>query len=192
MLPSKTVKEKEEYEAARLKFEEVDKEQAALKNQPAWREFIEKTGIKPENLNIGSTANEVEAEADRKGSALLDKAVAVLNNAEPIQDVTWNGNGTLTITINPQASREAIYHEIDKVLDERGVKPEKFYEQFLSALKEGEKIFNEVMAGKTLLRVAKDRCGIDENPAYNDKVNSEYQKVKRYYEKFIKEKNSTS
>lgn len=189
MLTDKTVKEMEEYKAARLKFEEVDKEQAALKDQPAWREFIEKKGIKPENLTIGSTAGEVEAEVDRKGAVLMDKAVAVLNSAEPIQGATWNNDGTLTITINPKIERKAIYHEISKLLDERGIKSERFYGQSLAASKEGEKIYNEVAAGKSLLRIAKERCRIDENPAYNDTVNRENQKVRRRVEKFMKKKN---
>jgi len=37
--------------------------------------------------------------------------------------------------------------------------------------------------GKNLLQIAKERSGINENPAYNDKVQAEYKQVKRAYDK---------
>jgi len=98
--------------------------------------------------------------------------------------------GYVHIKVNPLAPREIIHSQLDWILDRYGNKSNiRWREGKLEDLRDGLKIYDEHKKGKPLLQITKERCGIDESPAYNPTVKAHYEKVKRLYKmaKEIKE-----
>lgn len=109
-------------------------------------------------------------------------------------EVDLNSKECFSIEINPRGSKTDILHYISKLLDcctKYGIEEGKrFREDSLDILEDGEKIYHDVQAGKKLSQIAKERCGINKNPAYDPIVKAEYEKVRRNYKKVkeLKEK----
>ena len=103
-----------------------------------------------------------------------------------VEFIETDKEGHIHIKINPTATRERIHYLIDDILDSKYTETvdTRFYKGKVEALEDGRKIFEEKSKGKSLLQIAKERCGIDENPAYDKTVKAEYEKVKRYFRQY--------
>lgn len=114
-------------------------------------------------------------------------------HSEIIDDGYLDENGCLHFKIKPTAQRYLIHHLLDVLLDlypfeapPKGGNREKrsrFRIDSPDRLAEGLEIIQEVSKGKSLLRIAKERCGINENPAYNATVKAAYENDRRLLNK---------
>lgn len=97
--------------------------------------------------------------------------------------VSLSSREKFSIEINPRGNKNDILHHVSKLLDvcaAHGIKGDKrFRNDSVFLLEEGEKIYYAMKAGKNPLQIAKKRCGIDANPAYDDTVKAEDAWVRR-------------
>lgn len=109
-------------------------------------------------------------------------------HSEFIDDGYLDENGCLHFKIKPTVQRYLIHHLLDVLLDlypftGKKVKKRRHKKDSSEAVEDGLKIIQQVRKGKPLLQISKERCGINENPAYNATVKVQYEKDRRHVNK---------